>query len=147
MGHFAARSILVASFRMEDFKQVISDLRQSGFEFESDWFATHFEFRFPRIGDLVRDELQMELRTAIEPWYVLGEEPAGGGTVRFVDSSVERLQVKLTGITSGRYIVTCNQRKIPLVPQVFQASWWPQFVTALGNLQAVFIRRYQSTVH
>lgn len=107
---------LLPHFVWEDFKQVISDLRQSGFEFESDWFATHFEFRFPRIGDLVRDELQMELRTAIEPWYVLGEEPAGGGTVRFVDSSVERLQVKLTGITSGRYIVTCNQRKIPLVP-------------------------------
>ncbi len=107
---------LLPHFVWEDFKQVIADLRHCGFEFETDWFATHFEFRFPKIGDLVRDELQMELRTAIEPWYVLGEEPAGGGTVRFVDSSVERLQLKLSGVTSGRYIVTCNQRKVPLVP-------------------------------
>ena len=107
---------LLPHFVWEDFKQVIADLKQSGFEFETDWFATHFEFRFPKIGDLARDELQMELRTAIEPWYVLGEEPAGGGTVRFVDSSVERLQLKLTGVTSGRYVVTCNQRRVPLVP-------------------------------
>ncbi len=107
---------LLPHFVWEDFKQVISDLRLSDFGFETDWFATHFEFRFPKIGDLVRDELQMELRTAIEPWYVLGEEPAGGGTVRFVDSSVERLQLKLNGVTSGRYIVTCNSRKVPLVP-------------------------------
>ena len=107
---------LLPHFVWEDFKQVISDLKLHGFEFEPDWFATHFEFRFPKIGDLVRDELQMELRTAIEPWYVLGEEPAGGGTVRFVDSSVERLQLKLNGVTSGRYVVTCNSRKVPLVP-------------------------------
>ncbi len=107
---------LLPHFVWEDFKQVIADLRQSGFAFENEWFTTHFEFRFPKIGDLARDELQMELRTAIEPWYVLGEEPAGGGTVRFVDSSVERLQLKLTGVTSGRYVVTCNQRKVPLVP-------------------------------
>jgi uncharacterized protein (DUF2126 family)/transglutaminase-like putative cysteine protease len=107
---------LLPHFVWEDFKHVIGDLKLSGFAFESDWFATHFEFRFPKIGDLSRDELQMELRTAIEPWYVLGEEPAGGGTVRFVDSSVERLQLKLSGVTSGRYIVTCNNRKVPLVP-------------------------------
>ncbi len=107
---------LLPHFVWEDFKQVIADLKLSDFEFESDWFASHFEFRFPRIGDLALDELQMELRTAIEPWYVLGEEPAGGGTVRFVDSSVERLQLKLNGVTSGRYVVTCNSRKVPLVP-------------------------------
>jgi len=107
---------LLPHFVWEDFKQVIADLKLSDLEFESDWFATHFEFRFPKIGDLARDELQMELRTAIEPWYVLGEEPAGGGTVRFVDSSVERLQLKLNGVTSGRYVVTCNSRKVPLVP-------------------------------
>lgn len=107
---------LLPHFVWEDFKQVIADLRQSGFALQSDWFDTHFEFRFPKIGDLVRDELILELRTAIEPWYVLGEEPAGGGTVRFVDSSVERLQIKLSGVTNGRYVVTCNQRRVPLVP-------------------------------
>jgi uncharacterized protein (DUF2126 family) len=107
---------LLPHFVLADFKQVIVDLQQNGFALESDWFATHFEFRFPKIGDLAHDELLLELRTAIEPWYVLGEEPAGGGTVRFVDSSVERLQVKLSGATNDRYVVTCNQRRVPLVP-------------------------------
>ncbi len=107
---------MLSHFVWEDFKQVIADLRMSGFQFESDWFATHFEFRFPKIGDLVCDDLMLELRSAIEPWYVLGEEPAGGGTVRFVDSSIERLQVKLSGVTSGRYVVTCNGRRVPMVP-------------------------------
>jgi uncharacterized protein (DUF2126 family)/transglutaminase-like putative cysteine protease len=113
---------MMPHFVWEDFKLVIGDLKTSGFEFESDWFASHFEFRFPKIGDLTHDELSLELRTAIEPWYVLGEEPAGGGTVRFVDSSVERLQVKLKGMTSGRYVVTCNQRRVPLVPTGVQGE-------------------------
>jgi uncharacterized protein (DUF2126 family) len=68
------------------------------------------------IGEACYDGIRLELRTAIEPWYVLGEEPAGGGTARYVDSSTERLQVHLTGLNSSRYAVTCNQRVIPLQP-------------------------------
>ena len=74
------------------------------------------EFRFPRIGTITQDGIQVELRQAIEPWYVLGEEPGGGGTTRYVDSSVERLQVKVNGMTHLRHMITCNGRRVPLQP-------------------------------
>lgn len=99
-----------------DLQEVIQDLRGAGFPFEWDWFATHWNFRCPMIGEVCYEGMRLELRTAIEPWYVLGEEPAGGGTTRYVDSSMERLQVHLTGLNSSRYAVTCNQRMIPLQP-------------------------------
>ncbi|MCR9199508.1 MAG: transglutaminase family protein [Planctomycetaceae bacterium] len=107
---------LMPHFVWRDFADVISDLSRCGFDFDAAWFAPQFEFRFPRIGELECDGLHLELRSAIEPWYVLGEEPASGGTVRFVDSSVERLQVKVTGMTGDRYVVTCNGRRVPLHP-------------------------------
>ncbi len=97
-----------------DLHEVLSDLRANGYGFENDWFNSHWEFRCPRIGEVYHDGLRLELRTAIEPWYVLGEEPGGGGTTRYVDSSVERLQVQLTGMTSPRYAIACNGRRVPL---------------------------------
>lgn len=100
----------------EDLQDVLADLRQAGFAFHDDWFASHVEFRCPHIGEVTYHGLRLELRTAIEPWYVLGEEPAGGGTARYVDSSVERLQVCLSGMTSPRYAVACNGRRVPLQP-------------------------------
>lgn len=100
----------------EDFGAVIDGLRRRDFEFDKHWFLPHFEFRFPFIGECCHDDIRLELRTAIEPWYVLGEEPSGGGTARFVDSSVERLQVKVDGLADAGYIVTCNGRRLPLHP-------------------------------
>ena len=97
----------------EDMREVITDLRESGFPFEPQWFDPHLEFRCPIVGEIERSGLHVELRNALEPWYVLGEEPAGGATTRFVDSSVERLQVKVSG-TDGRYALLCNGRSIPL---------------------------------
>ena len=97
----------------QDFNSVLEDLRRAGFGFESDWFAAHFEFRYPVLGHVTHAGVNLEIRQATEPWYVLGEEQAAGGTTRFVDSSVERLQVKTQGIASERYIVTCNGRRLP----------------------------------
>ena len=95
---------------------MIADLNQAGYPIEAEWFAPHFEFRFPVYGDVAYAGVHLELRQAIEPWHVLGEEPGGGGTARYVDSSVERLQVKVRGMTDPRHVVTCNGRRVPLHP-------------------------------
>jgi uncharacterized protein (DUF2126 family) len=81
-----------------------------------EWFAPHFEFRFPVIGDLELKNVCLELRQALEPWHVLGEEQGAGGTVRYVDSSVERLQVTARGLTEGRHAVSVGGCILPLHP-------------------------------
>jgi uncharacterized protein (DUF2126 family) len=103
-------------FVSQDFQDVIFDLQQAGLPFQPEWFDAHFEFRFPAMGNICRDGIQIELRQAVEPWHVLGEEPGGGGTVRYVDSSVERLQVKVNGMTDTRHSIACNGRRVPLYP-------------------------------
>jgi uncharacterized protein (DUF2126 family) len=100
----------------EDFSDVLATLNRAGFPVCMDFFRPHFEFRFPIYGTLACQEIEIELRQALEPWHVLGEEPGGGGTARYVDSSVERLQVKVSGMTGQRHIVTCNGRRVPLQP-------------------------------
>lgn len=97
-----------------DFEEVLQELDTVGYAFDPAWFEAYFEFRFPRYGLLQHEELELELRGAIEPWHVLGEEVTAGGTSRFVDSSVERLQVRLRGVSGERYIVTCNGHPLPL---------------------------------
>lgn len=100
----------------DDFADVLQILAEAGFPVNMDFFHPHFEFRFPIHGFIDCQGMEIELRQALEPWHVLGEEPGGGGTVRFVDSSVERLQVKISGMTGERYILTCNGRRVPLHP-------------------------------
>ncbi|MET0051001.1 MAG: transglutaminase family protein [Candidatus Thiodiazotropha sp.] len=97
-----------------DLADVVGDLRRSGYNFDMSWFDPFVEFRFPRYGTLNVDDLELELRFAIEPWNVLGEEVTAQGTARFVDSSVERLQVKASGLTPGRHAIACNGRRVPL---------------------------------
>ncbi len=99
-----------------DLMDVVEDMREQGYAFDPAWFRPHLEFRFPLIGSIAQRGLTLELRHALEPWHVLGEEPGGGGTVRYVDSSVERLQVRVTGMPGERYIVACNGRRVPLHP-------------------------------
>ncbi len=97
-----------------DLKDVIDDLNDAGFPFQLDWYKPFLEFRFPRYGTLQINDISIELRTAIEPWHVLGEESTSQGTARYVDSSVERMQVKVNGLTDSRYVLTCNGRRVPL---------------------------------
>ena len=107
---------LLPHFVAADIRDVAHDLGRSGFAFEPAWFEPFVEFRFPRYGTVTYDGVTVELRQAIEPWHVLGEEVSGSGTARFVDSSVERMQAKVTGMTDGRHAVTCNGRLLPLTP-------------------------------
>ncbi len=105
---------LLPYYVAQDFKQVTEDLRSEGYDIDPAWFDPHIEFRFPVYGTVNYHGVTIELRQAIEPWYVLGEEPGGGGTSRFVDSSVERLQVFVKGLTPEMQAVTCNGRRLPL---------------------------------
>lgn len=103
-------------FARADALQVVADLNAHGYAFDVAWLDPFVEFRFPRMGTAVVDDVEIELRKAVEPWNVLGEEATAGGTARYVDSSVERLQVKVSGLTPGRHLVTCNGVAVPLVP-------------------------------
>jgi uncharacterized protein (DUF2126 family)/transglutaminase-like putative cysteine protease len=107
---------MLPHFVEADMRDVVHDLNRAGFAFDAAWLAPFLEFRFPRYGTVTYDNVQIELKRAIEPWNVLGEEMAQGGTARYVDSSVERLQVKVNGMTGSRYLVTCNGRPLPLAP-------------------------------
>jgi len=107
---------LLPHFVWLDFEDVITELNQSGYPFDAIWFAPHLEFRFPKYGDYAVRGIDLELRAALEPWHVLGEEGAPGGTARYVDSSLERIQVKVTGLPPDRYAITCNGAPLPLRP-------------------------------
>jgi uncharacterized protein (DUF2126 family)/transglutaminase-like putative cysteine protease len=103
-------------FIEQDLKDVIAEQVGAGFPLKAEWFAPHLEFRFPKVGDFSVYGAEVELRQALEPWHVMGEEGAAGGAVRYVDSSVERMQVKISGLAPDRYALTCNGRQIPLRP-------------------------------
>jgi uncharacterized protein (DUF2126 family) len=106
---------MLPHFVKRDFFDVLTELRQSGYNFYERWFASHLEFRFPKIGSIAAEGVELELRQALEPWNVLAEETTSGGMVRSVDSSLERIQVKLSGfVTESRYVVACNGREVPL---------------------------------
>jgi uncharacterized protein (DUF2126 family)/transglutaminase-like putative cysteine protease len=108
---------MLPHFVQRDFSDVLDQLRRSGYNFEDKWFASHLEFRFPKIGSIAAEGIELELRQALEPWNVLAEETTSGRTVRTVDSSLERMQVKVSGFTTeSRYAVACNGRRVPLHP-------------------------------
>ncbi len=107
---------LLPYFAWQDFEDVLGETTRSGYRFDPEWFLPHFEFRFPLYGQIAARAVHLEVRQALEPWHVLGEEGAAGGAVRYVDSSIERLQVHVTGLTEGRFVVSCNGEAVPLHP-------------------------------
>jgi len=108
---------MLPHFVSRDFSDVLTQLRRSDYNFEEKWFAAQLEFRFPKIGSIAIEGVELELRQALEPWNVLAEESTSGRTVRAVDSSFERIQVKASGFTTeSRYVVACNGRRVPLYP-------------------------------
>jgi uncharacterized protein (DUF2126 family) len=107
---------MLPHFVWNDFVEVMEELARAGYRMQPEWFAPHLEFRFPSLGDLELKDIQLELRQALEPWHVLGEEPGPGGTVRYVDSSVERLQVKIRGLTPSRHAIAVGGFLVPLHP-------------------------------
>ncbi len=107
---------MLPHFIAQDLAYVIAEQNAAGYPLRAEWFAPHMEFRFPKYGDFAARGVELELRQALEPWHVMGEEGSGAGTVRYVDSSVERLQVRVSGLAPDRYLVTCNGRAVPLRP-------------------------------
>jgi len=107
---------LLSTFVRMDLDDVLQELGRAGYRFDPAWFAPHFEFRFPRYGDVAVHGIQMTLRCALEPWHVLGEQPAAGAPVRYVDSSLERIELHVSGLNDTRHVITVNGHPAPLQP-------------------------------
>ncbi len=105
---------MLPHYVQQDFRDALEELGALGFPLDPDWFIPHQEFRFPRIGAVDVHGVNLEIRNALEPWHVLGEEPVAGGTVRYVDSSLERLQARVSGWVDERFILSCNGHAVPL---------------------------------
>ncbi len=127
---------MLPHFLWHDIKEVIADLKSHGYGFDEQWLDAFWEFRFPVLGTRQIDNITLELRAGIEPWHVLGEEAAAGGMARYVDSSLERLQLKVSGYTDSRYKITCNGYVLPLRPTAISGefvvgvryrAWQPTF--------------------
>ena len=107
---------MLPHFVWSDLRDVVAELRDFGYPVELEWFAPHLSFRFPLLGDFSAAGVEVELRMALEPWHVLGEESSAAGTSRYVDSSLERVEIKASGLVGGRHAITCNGRRVPLQP-------------------------------
>jgi uncharacterized protein (DUF2126 family)/transglutaminase-like putative cysteine protease len=105
---------MLPSFIKMDFDDVMAEMVSAGYAFDRSWFAPHYEFRFPLVGSVQAAGIELTLRNALEPWHVMGEEGAPGGTARYVDSSLERIEVRVSGMNESRYVVTCNGQALPL---------------------------------
>jgi uncharacterized protein (DUF2126 family)/transglutaminase-like putative cysteine protease len=99
---------------LSDLREVIEELREVGYPFQIEWFAPLVALRFPELGQVLIGQISLGLQTALEPWPLLAEEVTSGGVSRFIDAANERLQIKLTGLAPGRYVLACNGNSVPL---------------------------------
>jgi uncharacterized protein (DUF2126 family) len=107
---------LLPHFVAADFDDVIAEMADAGMPLDRAWFDPHFEFRFPKLGEFAAGGVHAVLRAALEPWHVMGEEGSAGGTVRYVDSSLERLEIRVSGFVTPRHVLTVNGLPVPLQP-------------------------------
>jgi uncharacterized protein (DUF2126 family) len=114
---------MLPHFVWSDLADVVAELNGAGYPFDLAWFAAHRDFRFPLLGDFAAAGVTVELRMALEPWHVLGEESGGGGTARYVDSTVERIEVLVRGLVGDRHVIACNGRRLPLQPTGTQGEY------------------------
>jgi len=105
---------MLPTFIKQDFDDVIKEMNMAGYAFDASWFAPHYDFRFPMVGTVQTAGMEITLRNALEPWHVMGEEGTAGGTARYVDSSLERMEVRITGMNESRYVITCNGEALPM---------------------------------
>ena len=105
---------MLPSFCEADFRDALEELGMLGFPLDPAWFAAHLAFRFPEIGTAFIGPVQLAVRNALEPWHVLGEEQAAGGAARYVDSSTERVEARVSGFSPERYVLACNGCAVPL---------------------------------
>jgi uncharacterized protein (DUF2126 family) len=114
---------LLPHFVEQDFRDVIDHLEMNGYPLKFEWFTSHLEFRFPLYGSVTHGGLELQIRQALEPWHVLGEQGQPGGAVRYVDSSLDRLQVRVRGMIDSRHFIACNGRPLPLHPTGIQGEY------------------------
>lgn len=129
---------LLPAFAAADLRDVVADTNRwlattgpNAPQLDEAWFEPFLEFRFPRLGETDVAGVHLELRQAVEPWHVLGEEISQSGTSRYVDSSVEKVQVAASGLVEGRHVVTCNGVPVPMVP-VGGTGWGTGISTGSG---------------
>jgi uncharacterized protein (DUF2126 family) len=93
------------AFVWEDLAIICADLRNHGIAFDAEWLRAPWEFRFPKLGEfaLPVSNLKSEIsnptlvfRQALEAWPLLGESPNAGTVARTVDSSLDRIEARIS---------------------------------------------------